>query len=441
MPTQHVIILSLALGLLSACGGGADACSTGLGNAIGGSGLCDKNTVNANPNPNPNPNAAPLAVAGADQSLIVGTTVNLDGSKSRDPDGQPITYLWQLRNKPSGSSAALSSTTEVLPTFVVDKPGIYVAQLSVNDGLLDSAIALVTITAAEQNAAPVANPGTNQNVTVSTLVTLDGSFSSDANRDPLIYTWKFESIPSGSTAKLSSATDARPTFTADKAGSYVASLTVSDGQLTSNFTTVTVTASVVNSAPTARISPVAPVAAGQTITLNGAASSDPDRDALTYKWVLISQPSRSNVALSNNASAQTTVQVTTAGNYVASLVVNDGTVNSDYAFITLTALAPPVAKLKITDGNAPITGDIPSGTALTLDASESTDPVNAALTYQWTLSIAPPTNKAELLPDASGKARLTPVEPGDYVINLVVSNAAANSKAVTLLLKVLATPP
>jgi hypothetical protein len=104
-------------------------------------------------------------------------------------------------------------------------------------------------------------------------------------------------------------------------------------------------------------------------------------------------------------------------------------------------MAPPVAKVQITDGKVPISGDIPSGTALTLDASESTDPVNAALTYQWTLSIAPPTNKAELLPDASGKARLTPVEPGDYVINLVVSNAAANSKAVTLLLKVLATPP
>ena len=68
--------------------GGADACSTGLGNAVGGSGLCDNNTVNANPNPKPN--AAPLAVAGAEQSLMVGTTVTLDGSNSRDPAAQGV---------------------------------------------------------------------------------------------------------------------------------------------------------------------------------------------------------------------------------------------------------------------------------------------------------------------------------------------------------------
>mgnify|MGYP003513758545 FL=1 len=372
MSKFRLIFLMLSISLLSACGGGGGGCSAGFGGAIGGSGLCDKSS----------PDTAPLAVAGADQSVLVGSTVTLDGSNSRDPDGKPLTYLWTLRNKPTGSTAVLSSNTAPLPTFVADKPGVYVAQLVVNDGLKDSALAFVTVTTAEQNATPVANAGSHQSVSVNTTVTLDGSFSSDANRDPLVYTWKLESVPNGSTATLSSASAARPTFTADKAGSYLASLSVSDGTLTSNFATVTVTASAVNAAPTARIDTVAPVAVGKTITLDGSASADPDRDPLSYKWVLFSQPTGAGQALSSTTVAKPTLLVSEPGNYVASLVVNDSTANSDYAFITLTALAAPLAKAQLTDGTGPITGDIPSGTALILDASQSTDPAKAALSYK-----------------------------------------------------------
>ena len=433
MPKLRLIFLTFSISLLSACGGGGGGCSAGFGGAIGGSGLCDKSS----------PDAVPLAVAGADQSVLVGSTVTLDGSNSRDPDGKPLTYLWTLRNKPTGSTAALSSNTASLPTFVADKAGVYVAQLVVNDGGKSSALAFITITTDEQNAAPVANAGRNQSVRVSSEdnVELDGSFSSDANRDPLVYTWKLESIPSGSTAALSSTSAVRPTFKADKAGSYVASLIVSDGSQISNFATVTVTASTVNSAPTARIASLGPVAAGKTITLDGGTSSDPDRDPLTYTWVLISQPTGSSEALSSTSIAKPTLQVSTAGNYVASLVVNDGTANSDYAFITITAMDAPVAIAQLTDGTTPITGNIPLGTVLTLDASKSTDPAKAALTYKWRLTTAPSANTAAIASDAAAKASFTPTEIGDYVITLVVSNAAADSKLVTLLLKVVAAAP
>jgi hypothetical protein len=353
MPKFRLIFLTLSITLLSACGGGGGGCSAGFGSAIGGSGICDKSS--------PSSDSAPLAVAGADQSVLVGSTVTLDGSNSRDPDGKPLTYLWTLRNKPTGSTAALSSANTPLPTFVADKPGPYVAQLVVNDGSKSSALAFITIMTAEQNAAPVANAGLNQKVKVGNIVTLDGSFSSDANRDALVFTWKLVAPP-GSNATLSSTSAVRPTFTADKDGNYVAYLTVSDGTLTSNIADVNVEAQVVNSAPTARIGAVAPVAAGKTITLDGGTSSDPDRDPLTYTWVLISQPTGAGQALSSTTVAKPMLQVSEPGNYVASLVVNDSTANSDYAFITLTALAAPLAKAQLTDGTDPITGDIPSGT-------------------------------------------------------------------------------
>ncbi|MCH8069121.1 MAG: hypothetical protein IID16_07665 [Candidatus Marinimicrobia bacterium] len=94
-----------------------------------------------------------------------------------------------------------------------------------------------------KNNAPVANAGPDQNVTTGSLVTLDGSGSSDADGDLLTYNWSFTSKPQGSTAALSDCTVMNPTFTADVDGTYVISLIVNDGTFDSEPNMVTVTAS------------------------------------------------------------------------------------------------------------------------------------------------------------------------------------------------------
>jgi len=98
------------------------------------------------------------------------------------------------------------------------------------------------VTVSVANAAPVANAGVAQNVVAGSVVTLDGSASSDAYGDPLTYAWTLTSKPAGSTAALSSATSAKPTFTADVAGTYVGTLTVNDGKVNSTAVTVSITA-------------------------------------------------------------------------------------------------------------------------------------------------------------------------------------------------------
>ena len=99
----------------------------------------------------------------------------------------PLTYTWSLITRPPGSAALLPNTNLQTLTFGADKPGTYVAQLIVSNGSLSSAPSTVTITTT--NTAPVANAGPNQNVAVNATVALDGGGSSDADSDPLSYSW------------------------------------------------------------------------------------------------------------------------------------------------------------------------------------------------------------------------------------------------------------
>ena len=178
-------------------------------------------------------NSAPVAEAGPDQLLdSVGATVQLDGSQSYDPDGDPITCSWSITTKPAGSTATLSDPAAATPTFVADLFGKYVVQLQVSDdkGLVSTPD---EIQVNFGNVQPVADAGVNQTVVVGDTVYLDGSASSDANRDVLSYSWAIVSAPTGSLAQLSNSTTATSTLVPDVEGTYVLSLVVNDGSLDS----------------------------------------------------------------------------------------------------------------------------------------------------------------------------------------------------------------
>jgi hypothetical protein len=79
------------------------------------------------------PNRKPIANAGPDLIVELGSNVQLDGSESVDPDGDQLTYLWDLKTRPANSQAQLSNATEVNPSFVADQVGLYVLHLKVTD--------------------------------------------------------------------------------------------------------------------------------------------------------------------------------------------------------------------------------------------------------------------------------------------------------------------
>jgi hypothetical protein len=91
-------------------------------------------------------NSPPVASAAINSSIVVfGGKAILDGAASYDPDGSDLTYAWTVIMKPSGSTAALSSDTDVSPTFIPDKEGRYMFSLVVSDGELFSKASKVTL--------------------------------------------------------------------------------------------------------------------------------------------------------------------------------------------------------------------------------------------------------------------------------------------------------
>lgn len=95
----------------------------------------------------PAQNRPPVADAGPDQTVTAGATVQLDGSKSSDPDGDKLSYRWRFVSLPSGSQATLSNPNIVNPTFVADVVGEYLIELTVEDGRGGKASDQVKITA------------------------------------------------------------------------------------------------------------------------------------------------------------------------------------------------------------------------------------------------------------------------------------------------------
>ena len=318
--------------------------------------------------------------------------------------------------------------------------------MTVNDGYTDSKPSTVIVVAGPGNVAPRADAGEDQNVSLGGgAVRLDGTLSSDANADTLSYKWDWMSYP-GSTAPTLSAsnTSSRPSFTPPVAGTYVLTLTVSDGKLSSSPDpiTITVAAASVNSAPVAVAgSDQSNIVLGTDVTLNGAGSTDANQDTLTYTWTL-SKPSGSTTAVATSyAVVSPTFTPDVSGVYVASLVVYDSKVYSSNQSLTrITVIPVNAAPVAVIASVSNITG----ATATTLNGSGSSDSNGDTLTYKWYLTTKPSTSSGTLgLATTSttvlAASSTTPSAPiftpdavGTYVVTLIVNDTKVDSTPVTV---------
>ena len=313
----------------------------------------------------------PVANAGPDQSIHARSLVRLDGSRSSDPDGDPLSYRWAFSSKPTGSTASLSNEQAVNPTFSADQTGRYVLALVVNDGLVDSIASSVNITS--QNASPLANAGGPYSGEPGTTVSVDGSGSSDPDSDSLTYAWDFGD---GGTA-----TGITPSHIYTSAGQFTVALTVDDGHGGSQKATTTATitaATLLRLTVTPRAARLSAVGTEQPLLVTGAFSDGQSRDltaASTGTTYESSNPFVAAVASDGrvksvaNGSATITVH-NLALQATADIVVEAG--------VTLTSLklTPPASTLRARGATEQLVlmGTFSDGTArdLTLASAGST---------------------------------------------------------------------
>jgi len=289
-------------------------------------------------------NHAPTANAGVEQDVNKGVTVNLDGSGSSDPDGDPLTYSW-TEVATDTVKVTLSNANTVHPTFVASTVGTFNFNLTVNDGTVSSTPSSVIVKVVYLNHPPVANAGSDQHTDVGYDVMLDASGSYDPDLDGLTCTW---SQVSGASVVIHNAdTMNQAFFTPTTAGVYVFMVTVSDGQATSTDN-VTIT---VSNLPIANAGSNIVATVGQTVTLDGSASYDPDGNTISYTW---SQTSGTQVSLSSPNAVKPTFVAGQAGVYVFQLKVYDGIGTSSPSSVTVTVQNQAAAITLISPVNSTI---------------------------------------------------------------------------------------
>ena len=284
----------------------------------------------------PADNQQPVANAGTDQTAPGDEAITLSGAGSTDPEGAALTYYWSFDAVPSGSALltgtpfSVNHVAEAVTTgFTPDRTGTYVVVLTVRDDKnLASNPDFVIITITEPSTLPVAAAGADLSVTAGSPAALNGSGSYDPLGKPLTYSWVVTERPEGSTAALSDGTSATPSLSTDLKGVYIATLVVNNGLANSAGDSVSVTATMQDSAPVANAGTDIATSDCTTVNLTCAGSSDPDGDPLSYFWEVQSKPSTStatNATFSDRTSASPTFYPDQAGTYDLSCTVTDGT--------------------------------------------------------------------------------------------------------------------
>jgi len=368
-------------------------------------------------------NLPPVAIATADKTNgPAPLTVQFDGSQSYDPEGKGLVeYFWDFGDGSAGSYAA------VPPPHTYLVPGIYnVVILAVTDerGAVGSDTLVITVTP-PGNQPPVANAGPDQTVHAGTIVTLDGSASSDPDGNyPLSYSWRIISKPQGSEADLFDSSLVNPSFIPDVSGDYTVELVVTDS-LGLQSSPDTVVISTTNTVPVADAGDdQAVIVLGTVVTLNGTQSYDLDGDPITYSWTMAQKPVTSTAFLDNPSSPTPTFVADVYGEYVITLVVTDSLgSSSDGDSVTVSfANVKPVAEA---GGNQ----SVYQGELVLLDGSGSSDINGDTLIYSWCIVSVPDGSLAQLTDPASVSPSFTADLPGTYVVSLVVMDGLVYSEA------------
>ncbi|NTW95804.1 MAG: tandem-95 repeat protein [Erysipelotrichaceae bacterium] len=266
------------------------------------------------------PNVAPIA---DDQAVSTPedtpTDITLTGS---DVNGDPLLYT-VLTQPTHGTLSGTAPAVHYVPA--ANYFGIDTFTFSVNDGLLDSSVATVTITVGSVNDAPIAD---SQTVTTTEDTGLDITLTGSDLELGLISFIKLTDPTSGVLTGSGANLHFEPAH--NFFGQVSFTFKVNDGLSDSNVATVTINVTAVNDGPTAIDQTLSTDEdTGLDILLTG---TDPESDPLSY--IKLSDPA-SGVLTGTGANLHFQPALDFYGQVTFTFKVNDGNLDSDIATIKI----------------------------------------------------------------------------------------------------------
>jgi hypothetical protein len=308
---------------------------------------------------------------------------------------------------------------------------------------------------------PTANAGTSQsNVAVGSVVSLDGSASTDPAELTLAYAWRFEARPAGSKAELVRADTAKPYFTVDMTGTYKVSLVVSNGVAASDAVSVDIVAGKCGAgAPVVAsiaFTPAEP-AVKDIVGVSATVTHPDDMECTTkpmhtlkYAWKISAAPAGSIAALFAPDTKAPSFIPDVQGDYELTLVVTDEVGHASAPFKQTVKVgvcgqqAPAVAKITTEPAAAPF--NVGDPIQLSIAAADLVDPdedpngtckKTESFSYAWQLLAVPAGSKATLNAPNSKMPSFTPdVAPNAmsvYTVGVVVTDSAGLKSALKTL--------
>jgi hypothetical protein len=298
------------------------------------------------------------AVTAAPEPPTVGIPVALAATVSdADTSGacglaDALTWSWTLTAAPAGSAAAILGPTLASPSFVPDLAGSYQVSVTVTDGTGRTAVGVVAVTVAPPLPLSTSGLATVQFVDLAAggptpMVSSpfwqgfpirlsagvgDGSVACGAGLT-CTWAWSLVGVPAGSFATLNAPAVASPSFTPDRAGTYLVRLTTSDGSrtLTTDFPPIMVGLCGGQAPSAAFAASPASAPVGAVVQLDASGSSDSDASPacglaqpLDYRWEIVALPAGSAAVLNDPVAINPSFTPDRAGDYQLRLTASDG---------------------------------------------------------------------------------------------------------------------
>jgi hypothetical protein len=384
---------------------------------------------------NPKPNLLPVAEAGLDKTITLPTSsVLLDGTGSKDPDGGPLVYLWE---KVSGGNATIvtpsAAQTVVNDLTTVGTLSSYTFKLTVTDsaGAKANDTTIVTVFP-KPLVLPVARiaPVSAIQLPVNSIL-LDGTGSSDADGSIVKYLWT-NNTPSLN-AKIERPNDKTTEVTELIAGSYQFRLAVTDDDNLTGSATINIIVKAENQIPVAIAGTDTTIMINKEITMMGT-GRDMDGTIESYLW---SQKSGPSAFIDEPGNPKTVIKgFAKEGVYVFTLTVIDNQGAKGEDDITITVIKPN--EPPVVDAGSDQT--IPYYQQSILLKGSAEDPDGTIASIKWAQSSGPVltgiTNRNTLEPTITGLTKT-----GKYVFILQVTDDKGLSANDTVTVTVTDAPP